>query len=80
MLQIKYAVGYLNDEEYRVGHGVYLRPDTFKFGMTLAKCKKEKRDKVNKISSQLFCFFCHVFKGIFPTTKVICDLFFASFL
>lgn len=53
MLQIKYAVGYLNGEEYRVGHGVFLRPDTFKFGMTLAKCKKEKRDKVNKILGSL---------------------------
>lgn len=40
--EVKYGVAYLNGEEYRVGHGVFLKPNTFKFGSSLSRIKKEK--------------------------------------
>lgn len=44
--EVKCGIAHFNGEEYRVGHGVYLRSDAFKFGSSLVRIKKEKREKV----------------------------------
>lgn len=48
-------MAHFNGEEYRVGHGVYLKSDAFKFGSSLIRIKKEKREKVT--STQIVLYF-----------------------